>query len=143
MRARINNFTEKIKFKLHGTNAYTLLNRDQGDPSNICQYKWYDWCYFRREKDKSPFNTEVLCRVFGPTKGEGNDMAQWLLKANGNIVPIRTLIPLNVVDIHSPVKINKIDTFDVLIKRIWFTAINPPKTNEPEVKEKWEASSIF
>ena len=138
MRARINNFTEKIKFKLHGTNAYTLLNRDQGDPSNICQYKWYGWCYFQGNKEKFPFNQEFIGPVIGPAKVEGNDMDQCLLKTNGTVVPRRIWITLNVAEIHSPVKIKKIYTFDFLIERIRGNSMTPPKTNEPEIKGKWE-----
>jgi hypothetical protein len=41
------------------------------------------------------FFMEVLGRVLGPAKGKGNEMAQWLLKANGNVVPRRTLRPLH------------------------------------------------
>jgi hypothetical protein len=44
-RARINNMTAKDMFKLHGSNAHTALTGDEGDISNLCQYKWYDWCY--------------------------------------------------------------------------------------------------
>ena len=35
----------------------------------------------------SPSTKEVLGQVLGPAKGEGNEMAQWELKANSNIVP--------------------------------------------------------
>ena len=45
-RARINNLTAKNSFKLHGTNAYMALTGEEGDISNLCQYNWYDWCYF-------------------------------------------------------------------------------------------------
>ena len=34
-----------------------------------------------------PTNREVLGRVLGPAQGEGNEMAQWVLKANGKVVP--------------------------------------------------------
>jgi hypothetical protein len=86
-RALINNLTAKDIFKLHGTNAHTALTGNEGDISNLCQYKWYDWCYFRNQKEKFPFNREILGRILGPAKGEGNEMAQWVLKANGNVVP--------------------------------------------------------
>ena len=86
-RARINNLTAKDNFKLHGSNAYTSLTGELGDISNLCQYKWYDWCYFREKKAKFPFNREILGRVLGPATGAGNEMAQWILKANGKVVP--------------------------------------------------------
>jgi hypothetical protein len=86
-RARINNLTAKDLFTLHGTNAHTALFGKDGDISNLCQYKWYDWCYFREQKQCFPCNREVLGRVLGPLKGAGNEMAQWILKANGKVVP--------------------------------------------------------
>jgi hypothetical protein len=39
-RARINNLTAKYLFTLHGPNAYTALTGEDGDISNLCQYKW-------------------------------------------------------------------------------------------------------
>ena len=62
-RAQINNLTTKNCFKLHGTNAYTVLTGDEGDISNLCQYKWYDWCYFRDQMAAYPTPKEVLSRV--------------------------------------------------------------------------------
>jgi hypothetical protein len=100
-RARINNLTAKDIFKLHGTNAHTALTGDEGDISNLCQHWWYDWCYFQDQKEKFPFNREVLGRILGPAKGEGNEMAQWVLKANGKVVPRRTCRPLTVAVTYS------------------------------------------
>jgi hypothetical protein len=51
-RACINNLTAKDIFKLHSTNAHTALTGDIGDISNLCQYRWYDWCYFQEQKEK-------------------------------------------------------------------------------------------
>jgi hypothetical protein len=129
-RARINNLTAKDNFKLHGSNAYTLLTGAEGDISNMCQYGWYDWCYYREQKAKFPFNREVLGRVLGPAKGEGNEMAQWILKENENVVPRRTVRPLQVDEVHSPTEIKKREIFDDLIERIWGTSINPPKVED-------------
>ena len=93
-RVCIHNLTAKGRFNLHGSNAYTDLLSETGDISNLCTYKWYEWCYFRENKAKSPFNREILGRILGPAKGEGNEMAQWVLKANGQVVPRRTTRPL-------------------------------------------------
>ena len=79
-----------------------------------------------------PFNKEVLGRVLGPAKGEGNEMAQWVLKANGRVVPRRTLRPLQVSEIHSPVEIGKRKVFDNLIKEKWGDSITPPVVLEEE-----------
>ncbi len=131
-RARINNLTAKDLFTLNGTNAHTALTGEDGDISNLCQYKWYDWCYFREQKEKFPFNKEVLGRVLGPARGEGNEMAQWILKANGKVVPRRSSRPLTVAEVHSPTEIRKRSIFDGLIERRWGTSINPPKQTDAE-----------
>ena len=68
-RARINNLTAKNIFQLHGSNPHTDLTGDEGDISNLCQYNWYDWCYFRDRTEPFPFNREVLGRILGPAKG--------------------------------------------------------------------------
>ena len=46
-RARINNLTAKNAFRLRGSTPHTLTTGDEGDISNLCQYVWYEWCYFR------------------------------------------------------------------------------------------------
>ena len=92
-RARINNLTAKSAFRLHGSTPHTLTTGDEGDISNLCQYAWYEWCYFRDQTAAFPNNKEVLGRVLGPARGPGNEMAQWILKANGRVVPRRSLRP--------------------------------------------------
>ena len=98
-RARINNLTAKNAFKLHGSTPHRLTTGDEGDISNLCQYGWYEWCYFRDQTAAFPNNKEVLGRVLGPARGAGNEMAQWILKANGRVVPRRSLRPLKVDEI--------------------------------------------
>ena len=72
---------------LHGSNPHTVLTGDEGDISSLCQFGWYEWCYYRDHTEKFPFSKEVLGWILGPAKREGNEMAQWVLKANGNVVP--------------------------------------------------------
>ena len=67
-RARINNLTAKNAFKLHGSTPHTVTTGDEGDISNLCQYGWYEWCYFRDHTAAFPNNKEVLGRVLGPVK---------------------------------------------------------------------------
>jgi hypothetical protein len=132
LRARNNNLTMKHIFTLHETNAHTALTGKDDDISNLCQYKWCDWCYFHEQKQRFPFNQEILGQVLGPAKGEGNKMAQWILKANGNVVPSRLSRPLKVDEIHSATELKKRVIFDGLIERRWGTSINPPKSNEDD-----------
>jgi hypothetical protein len=106
-RMRINNLTAKDLFQLHGQNAHCTVTSEEDDISNLCQFGWYDWFYFQEKTNKFPFNQELLGRVLGPAKGEGNEMAQWILKANGRVVPRRTCRPLTTAEIHSPCAIQQ------------------------------------
>ena len=57
-------------------------------------------------------------------------MAQWVLKANGRVVPRRSLRPLTITEKHSMVENKKRDVFNALIERRMGTSINPPPTTE-------------
>ena len=118
--------TAKDTFNLHGSNPYTVLTGDEGDISSLCQFGWYEWCYYRDHTEKFPFNKEVLGRILGPAKGEGNEMAQWVLKGNGNVVPRRTARPLTVAENHSATELKKRGTFDALVEKRWGTSMSPP-----------------
>jgi hypothetical protein len=133
-RARINNLTARDLFQLHGTNAHTAMTAEEGDISNICQYDWYQWVFYREQTAKFPFNREILGRVLGPAKGSGNEMAQWILKANGNVVPRRTVRPLNTAEKHSPTETKKRTIFDTLIERRWGTSMSAPPAETEETK---------
>ena len=137
-RARINNLPAKNAFKLHGSTPHTVTTCDEGDISNLCQYGWYEWCYFRDQTAAFPINKEVLGRVLDPARGAVNEMAQWILKLNGRVVPRRSLRPLKVDEIHSPVEIKKREVFDELIQRRWGTPMTPPNTQQPKAFEKYE-----
>ena len=55
-RAQINNLTANVTFSLHRDNAFISLTGKEVDISNICQYKWYNWCYYREHKERFNFN---------------------------------------------------------------------------------------
>jgi hypothetical protein len=137
-RARINNLTAKTMFKLHGTNAYTALTGEEGDISNLCQFKWYDWCYYREHKDGFPLTREILGRVLGPATGAGNEMCQWILKANGNVVPRRTVRPLKAEELHGPIDQKKREIFKELIVKRWGTSINKPPPEPLDNDDDWD-----
>jgi len=88
-----------------------------GDISNICQFGWYDWCYFREEgKVQFPFQKEQLGRVLGPLKNKGNEMSQAILKFNGKVVPRRTIRRLTVAKMNSESELKKRTAFDEAIR---------------------------
>jgi hypothetical protein len=138
-RARIHNMTAKFNFKLHGTNVYTVTTGEEGDISNLCRFAWYDWCYYREHTAAFPKQREVLGRVLGPARGEGNEMCQWILKANGKVLPRRSVRPLQTAEIHSPSELKKRQVFDELIERRHGTSINPPK---PKVQQHESSEEV-
>ena len=65
-------------------------------------------------------------------------MAQWVLKANGNVVRCRTLSPVHVDELYSPQEVKKRETFDALIERRWGTSMTPPPALSLTENESWE-----
>ena len=130
--ARINNLTAKDNFKLHGMTPHTATLAEEGDISSLCQFGWYEWCYYHEQTAAFPRNCEVLGQVLGPTQGEGNEMAQWVLKANGRGLLRQSLQPLTTAERHSLVEEKKCNVFNVLIERRMGTSINPPPTTQDQ-----------
>jgi hypothetical protein len=131
-RARINNVTAKSLFQLHGSNAHTATLQEEADISNIARYGWYEWCYYRDHTAPFPHPREVLGRVLGPARGAGNEMSQWILRANGKVVPCRTVRPLREDEKRDAGVIKQQKLFDSLIERRWGTSINPPSSEPTE-----------
>ena len=112
--------------------CHTATMAEEGDISSLCKFGWYEWCYCHEQTAAFPHNREVLGRVLGPARSEGNEMAQWVLKANGKVVPRRSLQPLTIAEQHSAVEHKKRDVFDALVERRMGTSINPPPTPEDQ-----------
>ncbi len=115
LRSRMFNMTAKNLFQLQGQNPHMATFGTQGDISNICQYKWYEWVYFRDGSQKFPFMQEVLGRYLGPAKNEGNEMTVWILKMNGNVVPRTGLRKLTPGELYDEVERSKRTAFDLAI----------------------------
>mmetsp|Transcript_26699 Transcript_26699/g.37842 ORF Transcript_26699/g.37842 Transcript_26699/m.37842 type:complete len:775 (+) Transcript_26699:4067-6391(+) len=135
--ARINNLTVKDTFKMQGRNPQSIITGEEGDISNLCQYGFYDWVYYRDRTATFPFNKEVLGRVLGPTE-KGNEMCQMILKANGTTVPKRTVRPLTVAEIHSDSEKKKRNVYDRLIEARHGTSINPPSKEKVKSDNEWD-----
>jgi len=81
-RSEINNATAADNLALEGTNPYTRMTGQTCDISNLCQFGWYDWVYFRDEKAAFPYPKEVLGRCLGPSKSlEMQCLNGYLLRA--------------------------------------------------------------
>ena len=94
-RVQIMNLTARSTHRLKGLNPYTATKYESADISNIATFGWFEWVYCREDskssRHKFPHGLEVLGRCLGPAKDHGNEMAQWVLKESGYVVPLRTL----------------------------------------------------
>ena len=124
-RVRIYNMTVRDYPTICGTIPHTLVTGEESDISNLCQFSCYKWVYFHEHTAAFPHNKEVLRRVLGPARGVGNEMAQWILKANGQVVPRCSVRPLHPGELTSPSEQSKHQSFNALIDRRFGTLINP------------------
>ena len=53
-RARINNLTARNLFQLQGKNTTMATLGEEGDISNLCNFQWFEWCYFRDQGGSFP-----------------------------------------------------------------------------------------
>ena len=125
-RARVHNLTARDLFQLQGSTPHATIFGEEGDISNVCQFGWYDWCYFRDQGSGFPHPKEFLGRVLGPAKDAGSLMTQWILKSNGKVVPRRTCRPLTNAEIQDPTCKKARDIFDVCIGKIHGDSLSPP-----------------
>ena len=118
-RARVNNLTAKDAFKQKGTNYHSATIGNTGDISNIYQFKWYEWVYSTDEISSFPSSKEELGRCLGRAKGEGNEMAQWVLVSTGKVFPRCTVRPPRVAEIHNVREEKRREIFDkIIMKRL-------------------------
>ena len=142
-RARINNLTAKDLFQLHGSNPHTITLAEEGDISNLCQFGWYEWCYFRQQKEHFPFPKEVLGRVLGPSRNVGNEMTQWVLQANDKVVCRRTLRKLKIDELNNnEVEEYKRRIFDDCIRKTLGDSMTlPPEEVKPPTNNDMDDES--
>ena len=133
-RCLIHNVLPKSLFQLNGSNPTAVTLGTQPDISNICQFDWYDWCYYRHESNaKFPFQKESLGRVLGPFRNEGNEMAQAVLQMNGTVVPRRSCRPLTLAEKNSVVEQEMRKRFDEGILKKFGDSMSLPKPDDTEL----------
>ncbi len=131
-KAKVNNSTARNLYQLGSVTPYQTMYQQEPDISNLCQFKFYDWCYYREETAKFPFPSQVLGRVLGPSDGVGNEMAVWILRVDGRIVFRQTARPLTDNELNSQLENARRKAFDVAIKRKLGDLIHlPEKVEEP------------
>ena len=84
----------------------------------------------------------MLGRVLGPPRGEGNELLQWILKSNSNVVPHRTIWALQLAVLHSDTEKRKRDIFDALIERRSGSPMSTPNKNDADIATDTEDNEI-
>ena len=114
-------------FQLQVRNTYMSTLGYMGDISKLCQFGWYEWMYFRHKTSAFPFQKEELCRFLGTTKNDGNEMCQWVIHQNGQVVPRKTIrrLRLEELTITNDTESNKRADFDAGIKESLGNSIAP------------------
>ena len=132
-KARVNNATARNLYQLGPMTPYQTIYQREPDISNLCQFGFYDWCYYREETAKFPFPSQVLGRVLGPSEGIGNEMSVWILRVDGRIIARQTARPLTSEEWKSPLENARRQAFDMAIKKKLGDSIQlPTKESEPD-----------
>ena len=109
--------TAKDVLQLIGGTPNFATFGEEGEISNICKFGWYEWVHFHESLAAFPLSSHIHGRCLGPANNEGNKMAQWVLKLNGDIVPRRTMHKLTADEIVRESEVNKCAGFDAEIKQ--------------------------
>ena len=123
---RINNLTAWPLFHIQGQNPHLATFGEEGEISNVCQFKWYEWAYAMDGSATLPNQAQFLCQVLGPTKNDGNEMAQWCLKVNGKIVPSISVVTLTTAQLNNSEEVLKQNVFTNFIREGYGDSINLP-----------------
>ena len=116
-------------FQCNGLSPHISTFGSQKDISNICNYGWYEWIYYR-DDSSYPENKEKLGCILGPLANEGNEMAQAILNSNARVITRRTIRCLTTVERHSESEKVKRNTFDAIIKERLGDSIVTPERPE-------------
>ncbi|EJK65892.1 hypothetical protein THAOC_13210, partial [Thalassiosira oceanica] len=138
-RAAIYNVTARDDIKLGGQTPHARMFGDTPDISNLV-WGWYDWVYYRDNKS-FPRPREVLGRVLGPAKNQGNEMAQYVLQINGKVVIRRTFRRLRPDELaaSNEVESRRRSLFDHAIEQLLGTSYsNNPILPENRIQAKLE-----
>ena len=110
-RAAINNLTAKRNLlQLQGSKAQQRITGFIGDISHLCQFGWFDWCYFK-DYEQFPGQSEKLGRCLGPAANYSNEMSQWILKDTMKITASHTVHRLKEEEYRDPTIIRQREEF--------------------------------
>ena len=86
LEAEIQSTTASNIFRLEGEVPKTVMNGETTNITQLCEFGWYDWVYFRDNAVTYPDDKWVLGRWLGPSIGVGPVPCVKLLKGNGQRV---------------------------------------------------------
>ena len=102
---------------MRGNSPHFANFGEEGDISNICQFGWYEWIYFCEASSAFPLTFHVLGLCLGTANNEVNEMAQWFLKLNGDIVPRQTMRKLTSDELVCKSEVKQSANSDAAIKQ--------------------------
>ena len=130
-RALIHNAVPRPLFQAKGKTPHECTFGEQNDISNLCNFGWYQWVYYR-DFGSFPENKEKLGRLLGPCKNEGNAMSQSVLVASGTVITRRTVRSLRISEIHSETEKRKRKLFDdIILRKLGDSMSKPTKPDAP------------
>ena len=92
------------------------MTDETADISNLCRFGCYQWVYYWDNKNKFPEQKKRIGRALGPTKYEGNVMAQYILHANGIVLPRKMVKAIPPEHPRNQVLQDKMKIYDSCIK---------------------------
>ena len=117
-RVRVHNVTARDSLALDNQNPTTVTTGDVADISNLGRYDFYEPIYYWENKHQFPMPTLRIGRALGPTKYEGNEMAQYVLDANGRVLlPRRLTKPIPPEHLRTDNLKERLKIFDACIKK--------------------------
>jgi hypothetical protein len=130
LEALIRSHTAHDIYKLDGQVPETLVTGSTADISEIAEFKWYQWVYFRDTTVAWPGDCEVLGRYLGPAADIGPAMAAKILKNNGQTLVRTTFCPLTNDELLGEDEKKKRADFDLRIKEILGEGFKPDDWKE-------------
>jgi hypothetical protein len=91
LQAKIRSNTAHDITTLGGQTPETVMGGETADISELCEYDWFQWLWYRDTNSSFPDESRVLVRYMGPAKSIGPTMCCHLLKANGSVIQRTTV----------------------------------------------------
>ena len=129
----VHDVTVRDTFNLDNVNSYMQTTGEEQDISNLGRFGFYEMVNYWDQRSKFPKQRKRIRRALGPTKYLGNKMAQYILQANGEVVPQCTTAAIPPEHLWTDVIQRKIRMFDDAIRQKLGDSMNKSKINKKRV----------